>query len=81
MAIYKQIGTLSCFSCGEKVPVKQNERGTLSFPCPWCDFPGYAKAGSKAVELALKKMKAIETAPVLPDPVSPAPAKKSTLFG
>lgn len=87
MAIYKQVGTLGCYSCGEKVPVKENENGGLSFPCPWCDFPAYAKAGTQAAKIARSRMTALEVeAPAVEDkqPAAPAapetPAKK-TIFG
>lgn len=63
MATYKQVGTLGCYSCGEKVPVKENENGGLSFPCPWCDFPAYAKAGTQAAKIARQRMTALPVEP------------------
>lgn len=82
MASYKQIGTIACYSCGEKVPVKENENGGLSFPCAWCDFPAYAKSGTQASNIARGRMKSttVETVPAKPEEPEAAPKKKS-LFG
>lgn len=74
------IGTMPCLCCGESVPVKQSEGGTLNFSCSWCDFPGYAKAGTEARRLILLKTKlsAPETAPApAVKPAAPAPATKT----
>lgn len=86
MAVYKQIGTIACYSCGEKVPVKENENGGLSFPCAWCDFPAYAKSNTQAAKIARQRMTPNVEAPVPDDEKKPAPAgdptpKKSLLFG
>lgn len=88
MAIYKQIGTLGCYSCGERVPVKENENGGLSFPCPWCDFPAYAKNSTQAAKIARGRMTAleVEALPVKAEqpaaaPAAPATPAKKTIFG
>ena len=84
MAAYKQIGTIACYSCGEKIPIKENENGGLSFPCAWCDFPAYAKIGTQAGRIARRRMTAlvIEEKPVPPIEEKPA-IKESTksIFG
>lgn len=41
------IGKMECETCGNRVTVKQNELGTLSYRCDECDAAPYAKAGSK----------------------------------
>ena len=88
MAVYKQIGTMACYSCGERVPVKENENGGLSFPCPWCDFPAYAKAGTQAVKIARQRMAQMpqesatdEPKPGDAPPAEPTKGKKQTVFG
>lgn len=53
----RQVGTIACICCRHDVPVKTatgNPAETLSFSCPWCDFPGYAKAGTRAHEIVSK---------------------------
>jgi hypothetical protein len=40
------IGTTTCLCCGEKIPAKLSETGTLDVSCGWCDLPTYAKAGT-----------------------------------
>jgi len=83
---------MNCLVCSHEIPVKEGESGTLSFSCPWCDFPGYAKAGTQALALVKAKVKPIVAAiqqayPNPPQPTgalpAPAPAapKKKTLFG
>lgn len=85
-----QVGTMDCLVCGHEIPVKEGESGTLSFSCPWCDFPGYAKAGTQALGLVKARLKpmAAAIAKAYPNPPAdqpPAPAltapKKKTLFG
>lgn len=80
---YKQIGTMSCYSCGEKVPVKENENSGLSFPCPWCDFPAYAKAGTQAANIARGRMTALPTEQPKQniEEKKPAAPVKQTIFG
>jgi hypothetical protein len=79
------IGTIGCYSCSKEVPVKQSESGTLSFPCPWCDFPAYAKVGTEAHTIAAGRMKKAEEPVPVPEttPVTtPAPEKKPfNVFG
>jgi hypothetical protein len=69
-----QLGIIACLCCGHDVPAKAGENGTVSFSCPWCDFPAYAKAGTEAHRIITGKIKK----PADPDPV---PAAKATLFG
>lgn len=84
-----QVGTMKCLCCGETVPVKETETGTLNFACTWCDFPAYAKAGTQANRLVRRAMTATPqpapapvAAPVVP-PISqpaPAPAARKLVF-
>lgn len=79
-----QVGTMPCLCCDHEVPVKAGDSGTLNFSCPWCDFPGYAKAGTEAHRIISKKMKPIAPVVVVDDlPVKPPAAKASskTMFG
>lgn len=86
-----EIGEMDCICCGKRIPVKQAENGTLSFPCGWCEFPGYAKGGTKAQKLMLAKVTLntpTETPPAAKKQPSPIPAipaapikPKSTIFG
>jgi hypothetical protein len=66
-----QIGTMPCVCCGEKIPVRRAENGTLNFTCSWCEFPGYAKAGTAAHGHVMRR---VELLPVI-EPETPAPAK------
>lgn len=80
-----QVGTMPCPMCGTSVRVMQNfdRHGALGFPCSQnCDFPGWAKEGTKAFDIAVQRMgktwlppKATEKEipPAKPDP---APAAK-----
>jgi hypothetical protein len=47
-------GTMKCLCCGQTIPVKASDNGTLSFPCTWCDFPAYAKSGTEAHRIVTK---------------------------
>lgn len=84
MAVYKQIGTIACYSCGEKVPVKENDNGGLSFPCAWCDFPAYAKSATQAANIARGRMNPNKPEPSAGIPKAPeavpATPKKQSLF-
>ena len=61
--------------CGEQIPVKTTESGTVNAACPWCDFPAWAKAGTKAHQIIMGKVK--RTEPQEPEPAKPAaPAPK-----
>lgn len=71
------VGTMRCMCCGEQIPVKTAENGTINAACPWCDFPAWAKAGTRAHHIIMGKVKPSETAPApKPAPV-PAPAAKT----
>ncbi|KAI3589313.1 hypothetical protein D9X30_4896 [Cupriavidus sp. U2] len=79
-----QIGTIPCLCCGQTVPVKEAENGTINLSCQWCDFPAYAKKGTEAHRRILANVKRPEpvAAPVaapaantVPAP-TPAPARK-----
>lgn len=84
-----QVGTIPCLCCGQVVPVKETESGTLNFACPWCDFPAYAKAGTEANRRVRKAMRPL-AAPVdsppppadtKPVPANPEPSRPRTIFG
>lgn len=68
-----QLGTMGCLCCGETIPVKRAENGTLSFPCPWCDFPGYAKAGTECHRIVSGKVKGKTPPPATEPAQAPAP--------
>lgn len=73
-----QVGTMPCLCCAQEVPVKSGENGTLNFSCSWCDFPGYAKAGTEAHRIVTKRMKPIG-APAAPE--APPTRRPATVFG
>lgn len=85
------IGTMACLCCGEKIPVKQYETGTLNAACPWCELPTYAHAGTKAHKLLTARVTLTETPTPSPAPVpkkddAPPPPPKAvkranTIFG
>lgn len=85
-----QAGTGPCLACGQTIPYKLADSGALSVCCPWCDFSGYARAGTQARRIIEPKMTlaaAAQVPAVVPpapvaDPVSglpvpPAPKKKT----
>lgn len=53
-----RLGKLPCPECGEIVPLRQNETGTLSIACHECDFSGFAKNGSECHKRWLGKLTA-----------------------
>lgn len=74
MAVMKtKIGHIPCLCCGEKIPVRVNERGALDVSCADCGFSAWAKAGTEAAEKIKAKMKPAGTTPPAP---APAPAQK-----
>ena len=91
----KAIGTMPCQCCGKEVVVKENERGTLSYTCQWCDDSPYQRAGTLAFASWQKKMtplpggangrgpEPVAPAAVLPPPHVAKPDAKSagTFFG
>lgn len=50
--VSRTLGDIDCLACGEKIPVKENEAGTLNLSCPWCGLSAYAKAGTEAHGIA-----------------------------
>lgn len=81
------IGTMACMCCGREIPVKQAENGTLNVACGWCDFPAYAKKGTEAHALVLKRTKRTQDEPpapaqaqppAQPKPPAPTPAQAKT---
>lgn len=57
MAVKQIIGKAPCGTCGEEIPVKQNESGGLSLCCPWCDVRKYTAAGTQADKIERAKVK------------------------
>lgn len=53
-----KVGTVECLCCGQSIPVKSTTGGGVSVCCPWCDFSGYAKAGTEAARVIASRMKA-----------------------
>lgn len=74
---------MPCLCCSHEVPVKTGDSGTLNFSCSWCDFPGYAKAGTEAHRIIAAKLTPMQSR-TEPPPVPPAivpPKKPATVFG
>lgn len=77
-----QLGTMPCLCCSREVPVKAGLSGTLNFSCSWCDFPGYAKAGTEARDIIAKRMTPTEARTEVPTvPPVVIPKKPATVFG
>lgn len=51
------VGDAPCLACGREIPIKENDKGTHSWCCTWCDFSAYAKKGTEALTRLLKRMK------------------------
>jgi hypothetical protein len=54
-----KVGDMACPMCSRSVRVMQNfdRHGALGFPCTQgCDFPGWAKEGTEAFDIAVKRM-------------------------
>lgn len=71
----KLIGHMDCMCCGSSIPVKEAENGTLNASCAWCDFPGWAKAGTLAARIIRSKLKPGAAGAAAAQP-APAPAPK-----
>lgn len=70
------IGTITCLCCGERIPAKQNDLGTLDVSCNWCDMPVYAKPGSAAHKTLMGRITRLaEPVPDATNPVHAPPAE------
>lgn len=70
----QKIGNMPCETCGNKVVVKENELGTLSYRCDECDAAPYAKKGTGQHKTWLSKMtRSAESQPAEPE----KPARKA----
>lgn len=71
-------GTYSCLCCKHEVVVKENDGGTLSFACPYCDLSAWAKKGTEAARIVGGLTKWNESAKPADVPAAkPAPAAAS----
>jgi len=75
------VGEMACETCGRVVVVKQNEHGTLSYRCDYCDAAPYQRKETIAAATWRKKLTPFaakeESAPA---PAADKPAR-STIFG
>jgi hypothetical protein len=72
----QQIGTIACLCCGEKIPAKQNELGTIDVSCPWCEVPVYAKPGTDGHKRLMARVtRFAEPAPDATNPVHAPPVE------
>jgi len=71
------IGTMACYVCGDRVPVKEQSGGLAKVDCPWCGCQLYARG-----ELADKKIRARMTPTEVPaaDPSAATPPKKKEML-
>ena len=69
-----QIGHMDCLCCGEKIPVKQAETGTINVSCPWCDFTGYVKPHTDAHRHVSRRVTLLTPPALAPAPAEPKPA-------
>jgi hypothetical protein len=51
------IGTAQCIICRRDIPIKKNDKGTLSFSCGYCDVTIYSKRGTESHGLLSKVVK------------------------
>jgi hypothetical protein len=63
------IGAAPCIICKCEIPIKENDAGTLSFSCGYCDVTIYSKKNTASHKTLLKLVK--RTAP---DPEAAAAA-------
>ena len=83
-----KLGHMACPDCAERVVVKINEHGTLSYSCHECDGSGYCKKDearyprweAKITKLPGEQKQEKKTAPPPAEPAAPV-KKKSGLFG
>lgn len=88
-----KVGDMACPMCSRQVRVMQNfdRKGALGFPCTQgCDFPGWAKEGTEAFDIAVQRMgktwlppkaTATELPADKPAPAAPAAKEKAGFFG
>ena len=69
-----KIGHMPCLCCGEKIPVKAAENGTLNISCPECDFTGYLRAGTDAHRKVSSRITRVAEPPEPAKPAAKAPA-------
>lgn len=70
-----KIGHMACLCCGEKIPVKQADTGTLNLSCPECDFTGYVKPHTDAHRNVSRRVTLL--APPVLAPAEPKPAAET----
>ena len=71
-AVHERVGVMDCMGCGKEIPVKKTKHGTLTAPCPWCDFKNYAQKGTEHYKNLHAKVRLDKPA----DDAPPAPAAK-----
>lgn len=62
------LGEMTCETCCRVVVVKENESGTLSYRCDYCDAAPYARQGSMQSGLWRKKIKPFSGPPEAQEP-------------
>ena len=72
-------GAMNCIGCGERIPVREGDNGTIHAPCAWCGLPTYAKRGTRAARMLASKTEweageGGEPAPVPAKPAAPPAA-------
>lgn len=68
-------GAMQCIGCGERIPVREGDNGTIHAPCAWCGLPTYAKRGTRAARMLASKTE-WEAEGGEPAPAKPAAAPK-----
>lgn len=69
------LGHMKCLCCGQAIPVKEAENGTLNAACSWCDFPAWAKKGTLAARIIRSRIIAPPADQAPAPAVPPAPTK------
>jgi hypothetical protein len=74
-AVKTKLGRIPCFCCGHPMLVKENDHKTLTFACDECDISSFAKKGTGAAGIVLKKLPA--AVPPVPEPEPPSRLPKA----
>lgn len=80
---YAVIGKHRCHVCGEEIPTRQSENGTLNLSCWLCGVTAHAKPGTDAHRSTLARVvkKAVPEAPEAAQVKAAEKPQRNTIFG